>query len=212
MSLELDEELEVERVVPVKLNEVRVATFLPEGKLGEAEVCHYTVTALDAWRAAQARQRAREGETVAQLFVGGKMVMSDSMQERVSNFEVCWRARGDVLIAGLGVGMILKPLLSNPEVSSVTVVEKSQDVIDLVAPHYADPKLQVVQGDIFSWRPPKGTTYDTLYFDVWADIASSNLDQMARLHQAFKGYKRGPGSWMQSWEREHLKWLRKHGR
>ena len=204
-------DLAVETPRPVRLSDVRVVDIVPEAKQGRAEVRHYTVSEMDAWRAAQKRMRSLAGEKVAQLFVDGKMVMSDSYAERVSNFEVVIKAQGDVLIAGLGVGMILRPLLSNPKVSSVTVVEECQDVIDLVAPYYADLKLRVVQGDIYSWRPEKGIKYATLYFDIWGDISQGHLEQMAKLHQAFKGYKQSKDSWMNSWSREHLQDLKRRG-
>jgi spermidine synthase len=197
-------ELTVESEQPVRLSDVKVVEIVPVGKLGRAEIKHHTVSTMEAWQAARHGQRSLAGEQVAQLYVDGKLVMSDSVMERVSNFEVCHKAKGDVLVAGLGVGMILKPLLTNPLVTSVTVIEECQDVIDLVAPYYAHPKLKVAQGDIYKWRPARGVKYDAIYFDVWADIMSTNLTKMAQLHQAFKYYKRSPDAWMNSWNREYL--------
>ena len=204
--------LEVEGPRRVRLNEVRVADIVPEGSLGRAKIRPHTVSEMEAWQAARHGMRSLPGERVAQLFVDGQLVMSDSMAERSSNFEVCWKAKGEVLVAGLGVGMILRPLLTNPEVVSVTVVEECQDAIDLVSPHYTHEKLSVVQGDIYTWRPAKGAKYDVIYFDIWGDIMTTNLAKMAKLHQAFKSYKRNPGSWMNSWSREHLQDLKRRGR
>lgn len=198
-------------LVPTRLSDVRVVNILPVGKQGRAEVKHYTVSDMDAWRAAQHRMRSMAGERVAQLFVDGHLVMSDSTAERMSNWEVCRNAQGDVLIAGLGVGMILLPLLSNPKVTSVTVIEECQDVIDLVAPYYQDTKLKVVQGDIYKWRPAKSIKYGTIYFDIWGDISQDNLVEMAQLHQAFKGYKSNKDAWMNSWNREYLQDRKRRG-
>lgn len=180
---------------------------VPEGKLGEAEVLHFEVSelaaAMSAWKGG--RNYVPDGR-YAKLRVGGHLVMSDTRHERVSNLEVVQRAHGQVLIAGLGLGMILHAILAKETVEHVTVVELSQDVVDLISPTLAQHsgRLTIVQGDIFEWRPARGTKYDCIYFDIWAEISTGALPEMARLHQTFKGFK-APGAWMQSWERESLK-------
>jgi spermidine synthase len=124
--------------------------------------------------------------------------MSDTRLEQSTNREVVSQARGDVLIAGLGIGFILVPILKKNEVTSITVVEKHQDVIDLVGPRFNDPRLTILQGDILTWRPPKGSTYSTIYFDIWPNICSDNLTEMTRLERRFKPRLQKNG-WMGSW-------------
>lgn len=143
------------------------------------------------------------------------LMMSDTYMERVTQLEFFANAHGDVLIAGLGIGMILPPLCADPNVSSVTVVELNPDVIDLVESpvrrwvqqHHgleAARKLAVVQHDIYTYVPPKGTKFDTIYFDVWPHRSTDNLPEMARLHRKFARYKRSRHHWMGSWYREEL--------
>jgi len=132
------------------------------------------------------------------LWVGSQMVMSDSDHEQRTNREVVFRSHGRVLIAGLGLGYILHPILSKPSVTHVTVVEKNPDVIELVAPTLTSSKLRIIEADIFKWRPPRGTKYQTLYFDVWPTLTVKNLPDMERLHRAFRRY-RAPGGWIGSW-------------
>lgn len=143
-----------------------------------------------------------------QLTVGSKLMMSDTPMERRSNLEVVRRARGDVLIAGLGIGLILLPIMKKSEVTSVTVVEKYQDVVNLVAPALLSQpggeKLRVVHGDVLNWRPKIGVTFDTLYFDIWPAVCEDNLEQMSELHHAFRRHRR-PESWMGSWMQDTLK-------
>jgi spermidine synthase len=90
-------------------------------------------------------------------------MMSDTNMERRSNWQVKDNAHGRVLIAGLGIGMILHPILDPTRaiisrragealqpVEHVTVVELNQDVIDLVAPslaRYGD-RVTIVKADI----------------------------------------------------------------
>lgn len=196
--------------------------FVPEGEKGEAKVRHVSCSAQDsAWTAVRALASGNAGEVVregsyAQLLVNGHLVMSDTQMERRSNYGVVLNAEGDVLIAGLGLGMILLPVLAKEEVKSVTVIELSQDVIDLVEPHIrkasmcAD-KLTVIQGDIFEWKPPKGQKWDCIYFDIWADICTDSLDDMAKLHRKF-GRRKNSGAWMDSWKKSELKLQRDRDR
>jgi spermidine synthase len=127
-------------------------------------------------------------------------------------------ALGNVLIAGLGLGLILPAILAKPEVEKVTVIEKEMDVIQLVRPSLfkvqGSSKLLIIHDDIFTWRPPRyrrlnffedvRQEFDTIYFDIWPDYGLDNLPEIARLHQAFKSYK-APGGWMSSWLVDYLR-------
>jgi len=194
-----------------------MATVLPEGKKGEAEIRHFVI---DAHLAAFSRLRAvvtrgREGAakagTFAQLFVGGSLVMSDTEHERQSNWDLLRESHyGDILIAGLGLGMVLLPILARGNVKSVTVIEKSRDAIDLVEPHIREAagadadKLTVIHADIFEWKPPRGARYHTIYFDIWGDINTDHLKEMRQLHQKFRRRK-VKGGWMSSWLYDELR-------
>lgn len=182
---------------------------LPEGEIGLAKVTHFEISPRDAgWT--RIRELANPGRNeyipegrYAQLHVGSVLMMSDTPMERRSNYAVVRMARGHVLIAGLGIGMILHPILAKPEVTRVTVVEKYGDVIKLVGPTLPQEKLELVEADIFTWAPTKGTKYDTIYFDIWPDITGDNLEEMATLHRRF-GHRKTPGAWMDSWKRGEL--------
>lgn len=54
---------------------------------------------------------------------GNKVVMSDTFMERKSNREFYQHAKGDVLVGGLGLGMVLLAIQDKPEVHLATVVE-----------------------------------------------------------------------------------------
>ena len=188
-----------------------MATILPSGKKGEAEIRHYEIDeqAASFSRVREAVTRGREGAakigTFAQLYIRGSLVMSDTEHERQSNWDLLSESHfGDILIAGLGLGMVLLPILAREKVTSVTVIELSQDAIDPVVPPIkaaagdnAD-KLTVIPADIFEWKPPRGARYHTIYFDIWKDICRDNLPDMKRLHQKFRRRKI-KGGWMSSW-------------
>lgn len=47
--------------------------------------------------------------------------------------------------------------------------------------------------------------FDVIYFDIWADISTSNLEEMEKLHKKYKCNKRSKSSYMNSWLRDFLK-------
>ena len=195
-----------------------VPKIVSEGTVGEARVEHFRVSKADAesynmrlrWHPGTHGQEIDAGK-YARLYVAGHLVMSDTPFERRTNWDFLHEARGDVLVAGLGLGMIVHAALRKPEVTSLTIIEKSADVIRLVGPHFKSPRLTIINADILEWKPPLGQKWDTLYFDIWADTCEDNLTEIAQLHQRFKGRKRA-GGWMDSWQRETLRYLRTEGR
>ena len=142
------------------------------------------------------------------LVVNGELVMSDTSMEHATNTEVIRRAQGSVLVAGLGLGMILIPMARKPEVKSILVIEQSQDVVDLVWSQIQKAlgkdalKVTVVCADIFQWPIPKGAKWDVVYFDIWPNICTDNLKEMATLHRRFA---RRYTDWMGSWCKDLLK-------
>lgn len=203
------------------INFPSIPDVLPEGEHGEAKVVHIQISKDDvAFSRIRAIQHGRNelvsAGRFAQLKVDGSLVMSDTDMERRSNWEVLHEAKGDVLIAGLGLGMILYPILQKGEVKKVEVIEKSQDVIDLVGPTVrkwrgAKSKLSIIQADALGWKPPKGQKWDTIYFDIWSEISTENLDEISMLHKRF-ARRKNTGGWMGSWMQEQLKYQRRQER
>lgn len=140
------------------------------------------------------------------LHVNGTLMMSDTDMERRTNWDFVHNAHGDVMIAGLGIGLILHNLeekVKSGEVTSITVYEKYQDVIDLVSPYYKHLPLTIKCEDILEYKPPKNETYDTIYFDIWPTINTDNLNDIRMLHNRWKNHKR-KGGWMDSWVKGYL--------
>ena len=67
------------------------------------------------------------------LLHNGECVMSDTNMEKRTNSDFCINAHGDIIIGGLGIGMIIMAIQDKPEVKSITVIEKNKEVIDIVA-------------------------------------------------------------------------------
>jgi hypothetical protein len=189
--------------------------ILPESENDGARIAYIDISPEDSKRSAMrgGLEYVKAGRYV-QLFVKGEgLVMSDTRMERFSNISVVSDATGDVLIAGLGLGLIVIPICLKDRVRSVTVIEKSQAVIDLVEPrlrkHLGDSasKLTVICEDIFEWKPPKGQKWETIWFDIWPTICGDALPEIARLKQRFKMRVRrnGDGWFFRAWMEEHLR-------
>lgn len=145
------------------------------------------------------------------LIIDGQLYMSDTEMERRTNYEFMQEARGDIMIAGLGIGLILYnliPKIKDGTVKSITVYEKYQDVIDLVEPVIRQQlpegfDFKVLLEDILIYKPPSTEKYDTIYFDIWPNITSDNYGDMVLLHSRWKNRKR-KGGWMGSWMKKEV--------
>lgn len=187
--------------------------IVPEGVEGNCNISHFAVnkeeSRFTALRATFSRDAYVPEGVYCRLTVGRVLMMTDTHMEQNSNYTVVREAKGKVLIGGLGIGMVLLPILEKPEVTSVTVIEKYADVVKLVEPHIraaagknAD-KLKIIVADALEWKPPKGEKWDTIYWDIWPEICTDNLKDMEVLHRRF-ARRKTPGGWMDSWMRVRL--------
>lgn len=175
--------------------------IVKQGRQGIAEIKHDTPSPMDRIQGSLHGQPLTR-DKYCRLLLHGSPVMTDAEFERRTNIGPVLAAKGDALIGGLGIGLIIQPFLE--KCSSVTVIEKERDVIDLVGRCF--PEVTVIHADIFDWKPINGTRFDTIYFDIWADICSDDLKEARLLHRQFKRYLR-PGGYMESWCRIALKYV-----
>ena len=129
-----------------------------------------------------------EGDIVTTLFDKEKKetVMSDSVMEKRTNLSFVNSAKGDVLIGGLGLGMIILAIQDNPEVKSITVVEIDEQLRDLVMLGLKDKlnsKVEIIISDIKEYQTDK--KFDTIYFDIWNKVTDSNFQDMYELKAKF---------------------------
>ena len=190
---------------------------LPEGVSGDWSIARFTVTP-EAEKFGQLRAMISTGSrgryvpqgTYTGLYRHGEVIMSDTPDEIRDHYDPIQRARGNCLISGLGLGVVADAFLRKPEVTHVTVIELSPDVIKLVAApllaKYGD-RLTIVQADAYTWTPPKGEVYDVVWHDIWDNLCSDNLKEMERLHRKY-GRK---ASWQGSWGKEQCQYMRRRG-
>ena len=154
--------------------------------------------------------RVEDGEYV-RLHIDKDLVMSDTHMERLTNMEFVNNAKGRVMIAGLGIGLIINAIIDDPLVTEILVVEKNQDVIDIVSPKFKNEKLKIVCADIFEYKIGKSEKFDTIYFDIWTDIMVENIEEIKTLHRKFRINKKSKESFMGSWMHKYLLMQKKNG-
>ena len=58
--------------------------------------------------------------------------MSDTNMEKRTNLEFVRNAYGNVVVGGLGIGLILMAIQDKEDVRTITVLEKSKEIIQMV--------------------------------------------------------------------------------
>lgn len=96
----------------------------------------------------------------------GRTMMTDIPQEIYDHEKPISNAHGDVLVGGLGLGYYPSCIINKPEVRSVTVIEKEQEIIDMVKP-YIDKRIVVKCADLFDYLKTGHAIFDYAYFDIW---------------------------------------------
>lgn len=142
----------------------KLADILHPVKVGnvEVDIMDYTQGELSFREMLSGLQR----EKYARLRIDGYTMMSETPMEHRTNTAFVTSAFGDVLIGGLGLGMIVLAIQDRKEVQSVTVLEKSPDVIAAVAHQLPlNSKVRILEADAFTWKPDR--KFDAVYMDIW---------------------------------------------
>ena len=81
------------------------------------------------------------------------------------------KAKGNVLVLGLGMGYVPFMMALNPEVKNITIIEKDPEIIglfnSLILPNYKNKeKIRVVEDDAINYVR-KQNKYDYIFADLW---------------------------------------------
>lgn len=116
--------------------------------------------------------------------------MSLTPMEMESQEIGCRFASGHTVVMGMGMGWAVANAALNPSVTRVTVVEFDPEVIGMIEdmgifaqlPPDAAAKIQVIQGDAYSYVPDKPA--DTLLADIWLPLNGKDRDEEVRRMRA----------------------------
>lgn len=129
-------------------------------------------------------------------------MMSDHPCESESNLAFLQAARGRVLVVGLGLGYILLPLLQDPAIVSIDVVELDPDIIAKVGAVLLEQDargiLRLHQGELESWPIGREGEWDTIYLDVWFQVGTEERAQAVRALELYRPLL-AEGGWLDFW-------------
>ena len=177
----------------------RQKVTIPEGTSGDFAIRHFTSSTTNYnWQG----YLGVKGESLDEYTVltkeGCSMPIMQDSQAEYNEHKWLWdNATGDVLIGGLGIGLVHQKLIDNPNVTSVTIIENSQDVIDLVWEHCTkDDTFTLIKADIETWNPPEGSSWDVGWFDTWVyDNPLTMKAYKELMEERYGSYVNNIGSW-----------------
>jgi len=182
-------------------------SFIPDSNSGDWSVESFEVKRNDLSQRITLIKTGRsvtEG-TYKRLKRCNTVVMSNTPDEIRDFTHFTRKASGSILINGLGLGCVIKVLLEKPDVTKITVIEQSKDVISLISPYFTDSRLTIINADAFEYKPLKGEVFDYVWHDIWDYICGDNLSEMATLHRKYARKT----NWQDSWAKSECKRLMK---
>jgi hypothetical protein len=143
----------------------------------------------------------------------GALVMEDTPYELRTHLQFMLQAHGDVLVTGLGLGCVVRGLQANPNVRSITCIENSPDVLQLVQPYMPVDKLQIIEADALEWVVQnEDVFFDCAWHDLWTNKENGEpeLDEWhARLLMYCQDTVKVQGAW--GFPRSVKRFLQKKG-
>ena len=105
------------------------------------------------------------------LYQENKEWMMAVPSESLTNDPYAKKAYGNVLTFGLGIGYFVYMAMLNKNVKSITVIEKSKEVIELfnkLRPQFPNTKLEIINGDAYDYFNKNYLDkFDYIYVDIW---------------------------------------------
>jgi len=117
--------------------------------------------------------------------------MSDSPNEYYAMCDIVSRIKPpNVLIGGLGLGLLIQLCLLRNDIKKITVVEKSPEVIHIIKPYINSPKVDIFNEDFIDYLSKKPEQhFTTIIADIWKgpiddkesyDTAAKCLEEMIK--------------------------------
>jgi len=160
-----------------------MTSLLQEKGNGDFKIQHFTITD-DNFRAMM--DGILPGEYV-RLIRNSTCIMSDTEMEKRTNSRFCRDAHGDILVGGLGIGMILMAIQDKKEVKSITVLEKFPEIIEIVGKQLPlNEKVTIINTDVFEYKTNQ--KFDCIYMDIWNYVNNDVYEEMKKLKRKYGHY------------------------
>ena len=132
---------------------------------------------------------------VTSLSIYGNQWMVDDPLHWIGMQRIAETCKGNVLVVGLGLGLVVHALGANQCVTHVTVLERDRDVIKLMSPKLVGVSggtddrywLEIRERDF--WTEPDYSGYDVIVWDILTSSEHSRQAQMFILAAAMNKLK-----------------------
>jgi len=127
-------------------------------------------------------------EFICLLDSDGKFIMSNSN----AMLKICKpyldEFNGEVLISGMGLGVLILPLINDDTVTKIDIVEKDLDIINYVYTNRIknldiSNKINVINDDIFTFTTTNN--YDYILLNHWVKPDDNTLTEVSSLQSKF---------------------------
>ena len=123
------------------------------------------------------------------LTEGNNIWMSLNPNEIETMKPFIYKAKGNVLVLGLGMGYVPFMMANKPEVKSITIIEKDPEIIGLfntlIYPNFKNKeKIKIIEDDAINYVR-KNSRFDYIFADLWhsPDDGLSLFVQLKRINR-----------------------------
>ncbi len=124
----------------------------------------------------------------------GEIVMEDSRRELRKHIPIWMKAKGRVLVTGLGLGCVVRGLLANRDVEHISVVEIDKQILRVVGHEFrTNARVRLIHGDAL--KVPLHERFDFAWHDLWTDGDTHLQVLHARLFERCRDKVEMQGAW-----------------
>lgn len=161
-----------------------MSKLLKDGKVGDFKLEHFEIKNNDLYALLHGIQPG----TYVKLTQNNEVIMSNTQMEQHTNIDFVENAHGNVLIGGLGIGMIILAIQEKETVKSITVIEKNKEVIELIQQQLPlNEKVKVINDDVFNYKPVQ--KFNTIYMDIWnyinEDVYENEMKPLMKYYRKY---------------------------
>lgn len=136
-------------------------------------------------------------QTVLRRLPGRTIVMEDSNHELSKHLPIWMAAAGRVLVTGLGLGCVVRGLLSKPQVTHIDVVDRDPGILRVVGAEFeGNPRVTLHLGDALKMHWPRAIHWDYAWHDLWSRDDEPHLQLIhAQVLAKYQDHADHQGAW-----------------
>ena len=139
------------------------------------------------------------------LFKNEDLIMCSTETELIRYSPFIKKSFGDVLLIGIGLGMVVFPFLDDPSITSITIVDNEPELISYVGSKIKEKDIQnkvtILNGDGYELYNDSSHfgKYDTVLLDFWTTITKDTLDDVFSMKNNYLSFLKDERSIIMSW-------------